>query len=325
MTNPVKITVTGAAGNIAYSLLFRLAAGGGYGPDQPISLSLLEIDPALQATEGVAMELLDSAFPLLQDIEITSDPNKAFDGANGAFLVGARPRGKGMERADLLAANGAIFGPQGQAINAHAADDIRVVVVGNPANTNALIAAHNAPDVPVERFTAMMRLDHNRAISQLSTKLDRKVSDFRDLVVWGNHSAAQYPDVSYATVGGDKVADLVETDWLNDTFIPKVAKRGAEIIQVRGSSSAASAASAAVDQMHDWVLGSDQLVTLAAASTGEYGVPEGLIFGFPTRQSGGSYEIVTDLEISEATRAGIQRNIEELEAERDAVKELGLL
>ncbi|AZA14125.1 malate dehydrogenase [Corynebacterium choanae] len=318
-----KIAVTGAAGQIAYSLLWRIANGDVYGADTPIELNLLEITPALGATEGVAMELLDSAFPLVRNITITDDANKAFDGASAAFLVGAKPRGKGEERSDLLAANGKIFGPQGKALNDHAADDIRVLVVGNPANTNTLIAQHAAQDIPAERFTAMMRLDHNRALSQLATKLDCGSADFEKVAVWGNHSATQFPDITYAELNGKKVSDLVDRDWYVDEFIPRIAKRGAEIIEVRGKSSAASAASAAVDHMRDWVQGTNgQWVSSAVVSHGEYGVDEGLIFGFPCVAEGGEWKIVEGLELDEFQRARIDANIAELKEERDAVADL---
>ena len=268
MTDVKKIAVTGAAGQIAYSLLWRIANGDVYGKNTPIHLQLLEIPEAATAAEGVAMELLDSAFPLLRDITVTDDANTAFDGTSAAFLVGAKPRGKGMERSDLLAANGKIFGPQGKALNDNAADDIRVLVVGNPANTNALIAQHAAQDIPAERFNAMMRLDHNRAISQLATKLGRGSAEFNNIVVWGNHSTTQFPDITYATVGGEKVTDLVDHDWYVEEFIPRVANRGAEIIEVRGKSSAASAASSAIDHMRDWVQGTEAWSSAAIPSTG---------------------------------------------------------
>lgn len=322
MTAPKKITVTGAAGQISYSLLWRIAAGEVYGKDSPIALSLLEIPDALGATEGVAMELADSAFPLLHSISITDQPEQAFDGASAAFLVGAKPRAKGEERADLLQANGRIFGPQGRAINDHAAADIRVLVVGNPANTNALIAQHAAPDVPAQRFNAMMRLDHNRALSQLATKLDRPTTAFENVVVWGNHSATQFPDITWATVGDDKVADLVDHDWYVNEFIPQVAKRGAEIIEVRGTSSAASAASSAVDHMRDWIAGTEQWVSAAIPSPGVYGIPEGLVAGLPTVARDGAWEVIADLELNEFQRERIVANVTELQAERDAVAEL---
>ncbi|WIM70349.1 malate dehydrogenase [Corynebacterium suedekumii] len=319
---PVKITVTGAAGNIAYSLLWRLAAGDVFGDDTPIDLRLLEIPDAVGKTEGVAMELQDSAFPLLRSITVTDRPEEAFDGANAAFLVGAKPRGKGEERADLLANNGKIFAPQGKAINDHAADDVRVLVVGNPANTNALIAQQSAPDVPADRFTALMRLDHNRALSQLAAKLDVPTTAFEDVVVWGNHSATQFPDLTFATVNGDKVIDRIDRDWYVNEFIPRVAKRGSEIIEVRGSSSAASAASAAIDHMRDWVQGTDQWVSAAIVSDGSYGIDEGLVAGLPTVARDGKWEIVQGLELNDFQRERIAANVEELKAERDAVADL---
>jgi len=319
---PVKITVTGAAGNIAYSLLWRLAAGDVFGDDTPIDLRLLEIPDAVGKTEGVAMELQDSAFPLLRSITVTDRPEEAFDGANAAFLVGAKPRGKGEERADLLANNGKIFAPQGKAINDHAADDVRVLVVGNPANTNALIAQQSAPDVPADRFTALMRLDHNRALSQLAAKLDVPTSAFEDVVVWGNHSATQFPDLTFATVNGEKVIDRIDHDWYVNEFIPRVAKRGSEIIEVRGSSSAASAASAAIDHMRDWVQGTDQWVSAAIVSDGSYGIDEGLVAGLPTVARDGKWEIVQGLELNDFQRERIAANVEELKAERDAVADL---
>lgn len=322
MNSPKKITVTGAAGQIAYSLLWRIASGEVYGADTPIELNLLEIPEALGGAEGVAMELSDSAFPLLQNIRITADANEAFSGANAAFLVGAKPRGKGEERAALLSNNGRIFGPQGKAINDNAADDIRVLVVGNPANTNALIAMSAAPDVPNSRFNAMMRLDHNRAISQLAEKTGRLSSEFQDVVVWGNHSAVQFPDITYATVGGEKVSDLVDHDWYVNEFIPRVAKRGAEIIEVRGKSSAASAASSAVDHMRDWIQGTETWASAAIPSTGAYGIPEGIILGLPTVSRNGEWEVIEGLEISDFQRERINANIEELQAEREAVKDL---
>ncbi len=322
MNSPKKITVTGAAGQIAYSLLWRIASGEVYGVDTPIELNLLEIPEALGGAEGVAMELSDSAFPLLQNIRITADANEAFNGANAAFLVGAKPRGKGEERAALLSNNGKIFGPQGKAINDNAADDIRVLVVGNPANTNALIAMSAAPDVPNSRFNAMMRLDHNRAISQLAAKTGRLSAEFGNVVVWGNHSAAQFPDITYATVGDEKVADLVDHDWYVNEFIPRVAKRGAEIIEVRGKSSAASAASSAVDHMREWIQGTETWASAAIPSTGAYGIPEGIILGLPTVSRNGEWEVVEGLEISDFQRERINANVEELQAEREAVKDL---
>ncbi|AKK03791.1 malate dehydrogenase [Corynebacterium epidermidicanis] len=322
MSTAKKVTVTGAAGNIAYSLLWRIANGDVYGKDVPVELNLLEIESALGATEGVAMELLDSAFPLVKNIRITSSAAEAFDGASAAFLVGAKPRGKGEERADLLANNGKIFGPQGKAINDHAADDIRVVVVGNPANTNALIAQSAAPDVPASRFSALMRLDHNRALSQLATKLEKDSTDFEKMVVWGNHSATQFPDITYALCEGKPVTELVDSAWYENEFIPRVAKRGAEIIEVRGKSSAASAASAAIDHMHDWINGTDQWVSAAIPSTGAYGIPEGIIVGLPTYAEAGEWKVVEGLEISDFQRKLIDANVAELQEEREAVKDL---
>lgn len=323
MTQTVKkIAVTGAAGQIAYSLLWRIANGDVYGKDTPIELQLLEIPVALGGAEGVAMELNDSAFPLLKDIVVTDKLEEAFDGTNAAFLVGAMPRGKGQERSDLLAANGKIFGPQGKAINDHAADDIRVLVVGNPANTNALIAMHAAKDVPNDRFNAMMRLDHNRALSQLGEKLGRDKNDINDLVVWGNHSATQFPDLTYATIGSDSVMDLIDHHWYVDEFIPRVAKRGAEIIEVRGKSSAASAASSAVDHMHDWINGTERWSTAAIPSDGSYGVPEGLLFGFPTVARGGEWQIVDGLELNDFQKKRIAANVAELADEKAAVADL---
>ena len=323
MTQTVKkIAVTGAAGQIAYSLLWRIANGDVYGKDTPIELQLLEIPVALGGAEGVAMELNDSAFPLLKNIVVTDKLEEAFDGTNAAFLVGAMPRGKGQERSDLLAANGKIFGPQGKAINDHAADDIRVLVVGNPANTNALIAMHAAKDVPNDRFNAMMRLDHNRALSQLGEKLGRDKNDINDLVVWGNHSATQFPDLTYATIGSDSVMDLIDHHWYVDEFIPRVAKRGAEIIEVRGKSSAASAASSAVDHMHDWINGTERWSTAAIPSDGSYGVPEGLLFGFPTVARGGEWQIVEGLELHDFQKKRIAANVAELADEKAAVADL---
>ena len=323
MTQTVKkIAVTGAAGQIAYSLLWRIANGDVYGKDTPIELQLLEIPVALGGAEGVAMELNDSAFPLLKNIVVTDKLEEAFDGTNAAFLVGAMPRGKGQERSDLLAANGKIFGPQGKAINDHAADDIRVLVVGNPANTNALIAMHAAKDVPNDRFNAMRRLDHNRALSQLGEKLGRDKNDINDLVVWGNHSATQFPDLTYATIGSDSVMDLIDHHWYVDEFIPRVAKRGAEIIEVRGKSSAASAASSAVDHMHDWINGTERWSTAAIPSDGSYGVPEGLLFGFPTVARGGEWQIVDGLELNDFQKKRIAANAAELADEKAAVADL---
>ncbi len=324
-TTPLKIAVTGAAGQIGYSLLFRLASGSLLG-DRPIELRLLEIEPALKTLEGVVMELDDCAFPHLAGIEIGHDPEKIFDGVNLALLVGARPRGPGMERGDLLSANGAIFTAQGKALNAVAADDVRIGVTGNPANTNALIAMTNAPDIPRERFSALTRLDHNRAISQLAAKTGAKVTDIKKMTIWGNHSATQYPDLFHAEVNGANAAETVgDQDWLENTFIPTVAKRGAAIIDARGSSSAASAASATVDAARDWLLGSaaDDWVSMAVVSDGSYGVPEGLISSFPVTTKDGNWEIVQGLEIDDFSRARIDASTAELAEERDAVTELG--
>ena len=326
-TPPVTVTVTGAAGQIGYALLFRIASGQLLGADTPVKLNLLEIPQAVKAAEGTAMELADGAFPLLAGVDIFDDATKAFDGANVALLVGARPRTKGMERGDLLEANGGIFAPQGKAINAGAADDIRVLVVGNPANTNALIAQSAAPDVPAERFTAMTRLDHNRALSQLSAKLSVPVSEIKKMTIWGNHSATQYPDLFHAEVGGKIAAEQVEESWLRDTFIPTVAKRGAAIIEARGASSAASAASAAIDHIHTWVNGTadGDWTSMAVPSDGSYGVAEGIISSFPVTCSGGRYEIVQGLEIDAFSRERIDASVAELVEEREAVKGLGLL
>jgi malate dehydrogenase len=323
-TAPVKVTVTGAAGQIGYALLFRIASGQLLGADVPVKLSLLEIPAAVKAAEGTAMELDDCAFPLLSGIEISDDPNVAFDGANVALLVGAMPRKAGMERGDLLGANGGIFGPQGKAINDHAAADIRVLVVGNPANTNALIAQQHAPDVPAERFTAMTRLDHNRALSQLAAKLQVPVTEIKKMTIWGNHSATQYPDLFHAEVGGKIAAEQVDQEWLKDTFIPTVAKRGAAIIEARGASSAASAANAAIDHVYDWVNGTDW-TSAAVVSDGSYGVPEGLVSSFPVRAVDGKFEIIQGLEIDPFSRERIDASVGELEEERTAVKELGLI
>ena len=325
--SPVKVAVTGAAGQIGYSLLFRIASGAIAG-DRPVELRLLEIEPALKALEGVVMELDDCAFPNLAGVEIGDDAEKVFDGANLALLVGARPRTAGMERGDLLSANGAIFTAQGKALNKVAADDIRVGVTGNPANTNALIAMTNAPDIPQERFSALTRLDHNRAISQLATKTGAAVSDVRKMTIWGNHSATQYPDVFHAEIGGKNAAEVVDDqDWVENTFIPTVAKRGAAIIEARGSSSAASAASATIDAARDWLLGSadGDWVSMAVVSDGSYGVPEGLVSSFPVTTSDGSWEIVQGLEIDDFSRARIDASTAELADERAAVKELGLI
>ena len=327
-TSPVTVTVTGAAGQIGYALLFRIASGQLLGPDTPVRLRLLEIEPALQAAEGTAMEIDDCAFPLLSGIDITADARAAFDGTNVALLVGARPRTKGMERGDLLSANGGIFKPQGEALNAGAASDVKVLVVGNPANTNALIAASHAPDIPGDRFTAMTRLDHNRALSQLAKKTGAPVSDIQHLTIWGNHSATQYPDWSQATIGGRPAEEVVgDRSWLEDTFIPTVAKRGAAIIEARGASSAASAANAAVDHVFDWVNGTPEgdWTSAAIMSDGSYGVPEGLISSFPCTSSGGQWEIVQGLDVDDFSRGKIDASVAELTEERDAVRELGLI
>ena len=327
-TTPVTVTVTGAAGQIGYALLFRIASGAMLGPDTPVRLRLLEIPQAVKAAEGTAMELDDCAFPLLSSVEIYDDATAAFDGVNVALLVGARPRGPGMERGDLLAANGGIFGPQGAAINAGAASDVRVLVVGNPANTNALIAASSAPDVPTERFTAMMRLDHNRALAQLAARAEVGVAEVSNVTIWGNHSAKQYPDIAHAVIGGRPAPEVIGDDsWVADTFIPTVAKRGAAIIDARGASSAASAANAAIDHVRDWVLGTPegQWTSVGMVSDGSYGVPAGLISGFPAVSKGGAWEIVQGLPVSETAQAGIDVSVGELVEEREAVKELGLI
>ena len=328
MTSPLKVAVTGAAGQIGYSLLFRLASGALLGQDRPIQLQLLEIEPALKALEGVVMELDDCAFPTLAGVEIGADAEKIFDGVNLALLVGARPRGPGMERSDLLEANGAIFTAQGKALNAVAADDVRIGVTGNPANTNALIAMSNAPDIPAERFSALTRLDHNRAISQLAAKTGAPVTDIKKMTIWGNHSATQYPDLFHAEVGGRIAADVVgDQEWLENDFIPTVAKRGAAIIDARGSSSAASAASATIDAARDWLLGSAEgdWVSMAVRSDGSYDVPEGLIYSFPVVTKGGDWEIVEGLDINEFSRSKMDATAAELTEERDAVKGLGLI
>ncbi|MCW2885819.1 MAG: malate dehydrogenase [Streptosporangiaceae bacterium] len=324
----VNVTVTGAAGQIGYALLFRIASGQLLGPDTPVRLRLLEIPQAVKAAEGTAMELDDCAFPLLEGVDIFDDATKAFEGANIALLVGARPRTKGMERGDLLEANGGIFKPQGEAINAGAADDIKVLVVGNPANTNSLIAQQHAPDVPAERFTAMTRLDHNRALAQLSKKAGAPVTAIKKLTIWGNHSATQYPDIFHAEIDGKNAAEVVnDQEWLAGTFIPTVAKRGAAIIEARGASSAASAASAAIDHVHTWVNGTAEgdWTSMAVVSDGSYGVPEGLISSFPVTTSGGSWEIVQGLEIDDFSRGLIDASAAELSEERDAVRKLGLI
>ncbi|TQK72582.1 MULTISPECIES: malate dehydrogenase [unclassified Nocardioides] len=326
-TTPLKVAVTGAAGQIGYSLLFRIASGAIAG-DRPVELRLLEIEPALKALEGVVMELDDCAFPNLAGVQIGSDPEKIFDGVNLALLVGARPRGPGMERGDLLSANGAIFTAQGKALNAVAADDVRIGVTGNPANTNALIAASNAPDIPKERFSALTRLDHNRAISQLAAKTGSAVTDIKKITIWGNHSATQYPDIFHAEIAGKNAAEVVgDQAWIADTFIPTVAKRGAAIIDARGASSAASAASATCDAARDWLNGTpaDDWVSMAVVSDGSYGVPEGLVSSFPVTTSNGDWSIVQGLEIDEFSRGKIDASVAELADEKAAVTELGLI
>ena len=324
---PVNITITGAAGNIGYALLFRIASGALLGPDQRVNLRLLEIPPAVKAAEGTAMELFDSAFPTLGSVDIFDDAKAAFEGANIAFLVGSMPRKAGMERADLLSANGGIFGPQGEALNAGAAEDIKVLVVGNPANTNALIAASHAPDIPSSRFTAMTRLDHNRALAQLATKAGCHVTDIDKVTVWGNHSSTQYPDLTQATVKGAPITDiLADRAWVENDFIPTVAKRGAAIIDARGASSAASAASAAIDHVHDWVLGtSGSWTSSSVMSDGSYGVPEGIISSFPCTSENGEWKIVQGLEIDDFSRGKIDASAAELVEEKNTVASMGLI
>jgi len=327
VSTPVKVAVTGAAGQIGYSLLFRIASGSLLGPDTPVELRLLEITPALTALEGVVMELDDCAFPTLAGVQTGDDPNQIFDGVNLALLVGARPRSKGMERGDLLEANGGIFKPQGQALNDRAADDVRVLVTGNPANTNALIAMSNAPDIPKERFSALTRLDHNRALAQLAAKAGVSVNDLAKMTIWGNHSATQYPDIFHAEVGGKNAAETIDDqDWLENEFIPTVQKRGAAIIEARGASSAASAASATVDAARDWLRGTPagDWTSMAVRSDGSYGVPEGLISSFPVT-TGGDWSIVQGLDINDFSRARIDASTAELAEERDAVRTLNLL
>ena len=328
MTSPVKVAVTGAAGQIGYSLLFRIASGAMLGPDTPVILQLLEITPALKALEGVKMELDDCAFPLLDGVVCTDDANVAFGDADVALLVGAMPRKDGMERKDLLSANGGIFKPQGEAIAKNAKKDIKVLVVGNPANTNALIASNNAAGIDPRQFTAMTRLDHNRAMSQLAMRVNRPLSSITKMTVWGNHSTTQYPDLSHCEVDGKPATSLVNDDaWINDTFIPTVAKRGAAVIKARGASSAASAANAAIDHVRSWALGTapGDWVSMSVPSDGSYGVPEGLVSSFPCTCSGGKYEIVKDLEIDAYSRAKIDASVAELQEERDAVRALGLI
>lgn len=332
---PTTVTITGAGGQIGYALLFRIAAGDMLGPERPVRLRLLEIPQGIRAAEGAALELQDCAFPLLREVDVSDDPAVAFDGCSIALLVGARPRGPGMERGDLLAANAGIFGPQGAAIAASAADDVRVVVVGNPANTNALIAAASAPDVPADRFTALTRLDHNRAIGQLAEALGARADELRGVAIWGNHSATQFPDVSHATVRGVPVVDALAdrlgdaegaAAWIDDVFIPRVARRGAEIIEVRGSSSVASAANAALSHVRDEQGGTgDEWTSAAVVSRGEYGVPEGLVCSFPCVSDGDGYRVVEGLSLDERARARIAASVAELVAERDAVRALGIL
>jgi malate dehydrogenase len=324
MKPPVRVAVTGAAGQIAYSLLFRIASGEMLGQDQPIILQLLEITPALKALEGVVMEVNDCAYPLVHDIVQTDDVNTAFRDVSYALLVGAKPRGPGMERADLLTDNGRIFGPQGRALNEHANRDVKVIVIGNPANTNALIAQRNAPDLDPRQFTGMMRLDHNRAVAQLAEKTGARVSDVKNVAVWGNHSPTQYPDIHHATVAGKPAIEQVDQTWYREQYIPRVAKRGAEIIQARGSSSAASAGFAGLQHMRDWALGSAESdwVSMAVPSDGSYGISEGLIYGFPVTCKDGKYEIVQGLDLDEFSRSKMAATEQELKEERDAVKAL---
>jgi malate dehydrogenase len=324
MKTPVRVAVTGAAGQIGYALLFRIAAGDMLGPDQPVILHLLEITPALPALNGVVMELDDCAFPLLAGVVATDDANVAFKGVDYALLVGARPRGPGMERKDLLSANGAIFGPQGKALNAHAKRDVKVLVVGNPANTNALIAQANAPDLDPKCFTAMVRLDHNRAKGQLAAKAGAHNTDVRKMIIWGNHSSTQYPDIHHATVKGGSALSLVDQAWYEKEFIPTVQQRGAAIIKARGASSAASAASAAIDHMHSWALGTAESdwVSMGIPSDGSYGIKPGVIYGYPVTCKNGKYEIVQGLEINDFSRARMDATDKELREERAAVAHL---
>jgi len=327
VSTPVRVTVTGAAGQIGYSLIFRIASGQLLGPDQPIDLRLLEIPPAMGALEGVAMEVIDCAFPLLSGLDLHDNPDDAFDGVQIALLVGSRPRTKGMERAELLSENGKIFTVQGRALNEKAADDLKVLVVGNPANTNCLIAMSSAPDIPRERFTAMLRLDHNRAIAQLAAKVAAPVADITQMGVWGNHSPTMYPDLFHAQIRGEQAAAVVDDQaWIEDEFLPNVGKRGAAIIEARGASSAASAANAAIDHVYDWVAGTDGgWVSMGVPSDGSYGVPEGLICGFPCTCAGGEYTIVQGLDLDEFSRTKIDASVAELIGERDTVFEQGLI
>jgi len=327
VSKPVRVTVTGAAGQIGYSLVFRIASGQLLGPEQPVDLRLLEVPQAMGALEGVAMELIDCAFPLLGGLDLHDDPAQGFDGVNIALLVGSRPRTKGMERAELLSENGKIFTVQGKALNENAAEDVKILVVGNPANTNCLIAMNNASDIPRERFTAMLRLDHNRAVAQLAAKLEVPVSEITEMGVWGNHSPTMYPDLFHAKVGGRLAAGAVDDQaWIENDFLPNVGKRGAAIIEARGASSAASAASAAVDHVHDWVAGTDGgWVSMGVPSDGSYGVPEGLISGFPCTCANGEYAIVQGLEIDDFSRAKIDASVAELSDERETVSSQGLI
>lgn len=324
MKTPARVTITGAAGQIGYQLAFRIASGQMLGADQPVILQLLEIPPALDALRGVEMELRDCAFETLSDVVATDDPNAAFRDTDYALLVGAKPRGPGMERKDLLLENAKIFSVQGKALNDNASRDVRVLVVGNPANTNALIALSNAPDLPAANFTAMTRLDHNRAISQLAAKTDAPVVDIRQMTIWGNHSATQYPDISHTLVGGRSATEVVDRQWFENDFIPTVQQRGAAIIKARGASSAASAASSAIDHIHDWVMGtpSDDWVSMGVPSDGSYGISEGVVYSFPVRCSGGKYEIVQGLDIDEFSRTRMDATDAELREERAGVEDL---
>ncbi|MDN6297960.1 MAG: malate dehydrogenase [Halomonas sp.] len=322
MKDPVRIAITGGAGQISYSLIFRIAAGDMLGPDQPVILQLLEIPQAMEAMNGVVMEVNDCAYPLVRDIVATDDANVAFKDADYALLVGSRPRGPGMERKDLLEANAAIFSVQGKALNASASRDVRVLVVGNPANTNALITSCNAPDLDAGQFTAMTRLDHNRALTQLAQKTGKHVTDVDNMIVWGNHSATQYPDISQCKVDGKPALDLVERDWYENDFIPTVQQRGAAIIKARGASSAASAASAAIDHMRDWALGCDGIVSMSIPADGSYGIEEGIIYSYPVRCKGGSYEIVQGFELDAFSKERMQATEQELREERAAVEHL---
>ena len=324
MTSTARVAVTGAAGQIGYSLLFRIASGEMLGPNRPVALNLMEITPALGALRGVVMELADCAYPLLQDVVVTDDPDVAFKDVDYAMLVGAKPRGKGMERGDLLAENGKIFGPQGRALNDRASRGVKVLVIGNPANTNALIAMRNAPDLAPAQFSAMMRLDHNRAISQVAEKTGAAVSEIRRVTIWGNHSATQYPDLSHAVIGTVPATELLDSGWIRDRFIPRVQKRGAEVIEARGLSSAASAACAGLSHIRDWVGGTaaGDWTSMAIPSDGSYGIPEGLIYSFPVTIENGAYRIVPDLRIDEFSRNKMDATRAELEEERDAVRDL---